>query len=181
MLVKIINNDQESDWFNLTKGQHRAFLKQQPQAVMVHIEELYPDSPDTGQIITLTFAVFTAVARDAMLEENRQNKWAERRCVRNQLDITDPREYRLLTTSPEDELLRAEKREQLFRAWETLTPTQQRRLWLSTQEGLSLQQIADADGVTKNAIDCSIRAAAKKLKKIFLTEPVQNAFFCRIK
>lgn len=42
MLVKIIKNGSESEWFPLTKRRHRALLLDKPDIVLVHIDSLYP-------------------------------------------------------------------------------------------------------------------------------------------
>ena len=38
MLIKIVQNGIESDWFQLTKKAHRELIKKKPEAVIVHIE-----------------------------------------------------------------------------------------------------------------------------------------------
>ncbi len=38
MLIKIVQNGIESDWFQLTKKAHRELIKMKPEAVIVHIE-----------------------------------------------------------------------------------------------------------------------------------------------
>ena len=53
MLIKVVQNGIESDWFQLTKKAHRELIKKKPEAAIVHIEDVYPDSPDTGRVILL--------------------------------------------------------------------------------------------------------------------------------
>ena len=38
MLIKIVQNGIESDWFQLTKKAHRELIQKKPEAVIVHIE-----------------------------------------------------------------------------------------------------------------------------------------------
>ena len=58
MLIKIIKNNIESEWFELTKAHHRALLKDMPDEVLIDIEELYPGSPDKGRLVKLDFMMF---------------------------------------------------------------------------------------------------------------------------
>mgnify|MGYP000011269600 CR=1 FL=1 len=74
MLIKIVQNGIESDWFPLTKKTHRELMQKKPEAAIVHIEDVYPDSPDTGRIIQLDFRLFTVLTREFVLEELRQKK-----------------------------------------------------------------------------------------------------------
>ena len=46
MLIKIVQNGIESDWFQLTKKAHRELIKIKPEAAIIHIEDVYPESPD---------------------------------------------------------------------------------------------------------------------------------------
>lgn len=72
MLIKIAKNGIESEWFQLTKKRHRTLLLEKPDAVFVHIDSLYPKSPESGQIVELSFPCFNLLAREFVLEENRQ-------------------------------------------------------------------------------------------------------------
>ena len=38
MLIKIVQNGIESEWFQLTKKAHRELIKTKPEAAIVHIE-----------------------------------------------------------------------------------------------------------------------------------------------
>ena len=77
MLIKIAKNGIESEWFQLTKKRHRTLLLEKPDAVFVHIDSLYPKSPESGQIVELSFPCFNLLAREFVLEENRQEKQNE--------------------------------------------------------------------------------------------------------
>ena len=56
MLIKIVQNGIESDWFQLTKKAHRELIKIKPEAAIIHIEDVYPESPDAGRVIRLDFS-----------------------------------------------------------------------------------------------------------------------------
>ena len=74
MLIKIIQNGIESDWFQLTKKAHRELLRAKPEAAIVHIEDVYPDSPDAGKLVRLEFRLFTTLTREFTLERLKQEK-----------------------------------------------------------------------------------------------------------
>jgi len=40
MLIKIVQNGIESDWFQLTKKAHRELIKKKPEAAVIHIEDI---------------------------------------------------------------------------------------------------------------------------------------------
>ena len=60
---------------------------------------------------------------------------------------------------------------ELPKAMETLTETQRRRLKMHFYDGMTVREIAEAEGTYKNAIDDSIQSGKKKiaeyLKKVF--------------
>ena len=41
MLIKVVQNGIESDWFQLTKKTHRELIKKKPEAAVIHIEDIY--------------------------------------------------------------------------------------------------------------------------------------------
>ena len=51
MLIKIAKNGIESEWFQLTKKHHRTLLLEKPDVVFVHIDSLYPKSPESGRLL----------------------------------------------------------------------------------------------------------------------------------
>ena len=78
--------------------------------------------------------------------------------------------------SPEDTLIetleqqeREEMRRLLMQGLENcLTPAQRRRLWLHCVEGLTVRQIACLEHTSHQNIVKSIKAAKKKILKVFL-------------
>ena len=91
MLIKIAKNGIESEWFQLTKKRHRTLLLEKPDAVFVHIDSLYPKSPESGQIVELSFPCFNLLAREFVLEENRQEKQNERHQDYRAMEDINPR------------------------------------------------------------------------------------------
>lgn len=110
MLIKIAKNGIESEWFQLTKKRHRTLLLEKPDAVFVHIDSLYPKSPESGQIVELSFPCFNLLAREFVLEENRQEKQNERHQDYRAMEDINPRENGALMTSLEEIYLRQEIR-----------------------------------------------------------------------
>ena len=78
MLIKVVQNGIESDWFQLTKKAHRELIKMKPEAAIIHIEDVYPESPDAGRVIRLDFRLFTVLTREFKLEDLKQEKRDER-------------------------------------------------------------------------------------------------------
>lgn len=171
MLVKIIKNGVESEWFELTKKHHRALLEDKPEAAIVHIEDFYPESPDAGSLVTLEFSVFTALAREFVLMENAQDKKRERHHDKRPLDEIALDENSALFVLPEAEYQEQELRQEIEAARRTLTLTQSRRISLFLDKGLSLQRISDLEGVHITSVEESVKSAIKKIKK-FLELPL---------
>lgn len=166
MLVKIVKNGVESEWFELTKQRHRALLEDAPEAVITLIDNLYTNSPDSGTYVKLDFSIFTLLARDFVLEENRQEKKIERYHDRRSLDDISNREIQSEAMSLEEEFIQRELLANLSRAKRELTPAQRRRVRLHVEKGHSLREIAAAEGVEHTAIRYCIRDALSKMKKI---------------
>jgi DNA-directed RNA polymerase specialized sigma24 family protein len=57
-----------------------------------------------------------------------------------------------------------------------LTPVQRRRLWLYCVEGLTVRQIAQAEGAAHQNVVKSIKAAKKKIKKFLLGQGAKTPF-----
>ena len=165
MLVKIIKNGVESEWFELTKQYHHTLLEEKPDAAMIRIEDFYPDSPDKGTLVWLEFSVFNTLARDFILDENRQAKRAGRHQDKRPLEEIGLRENQKMLASVEDEYFHQEQTDKLTDAKQKLTEVQRRRLELYIEDGLSMRKIAQKEGVHYTAVEDSIRAAFKKIKK----------------
>lgn len=166
MLVKIVKNGVESEWFKLTKAYHRTLLEDAPEAVITLIDNLYTNSPDSGTYVKLDFSLFTLLARDFVLEENRQKKQIERHHDKRSLDDISDREIQSEEEmSLEEEFIQSEQLANLRRAKQYLTPVQRRRVDLHFEEGISMRSIAAAERVQHTAVRYSIRDAIEKMKK----------------
>ena len=85
-------------------------------------------------------------------------------------------EKAIAVPSPEDTMMedqeqqeRRELRRMLMKGLDScLTPTQRRRLWLYCVEGLTVRQIAQAEGAAHQNVVKSIKTAKKKIKKFLL-------------
>ena len=166
MLIKIVYSGRESeDWIALTKKLHRILTNEKPDEVVVHIEDLYPDSPDVGSVIRMDFNCFTAIAREFVLEENRQRKEMARHIDKRSLEEALECENTVDYCTPDYYYLLNERRRVIYNAIQSLTITQRRRYLMQFVDCLSLQEIANIEGVAKNAIDDSIQAAQRKIRK----------------
>ena len=160
MQIKIIRNEIESEWFELTKKHHRALMRNKPDAVIVLIDDFYPDSPNRGELVELDFALFTLLARRFVLEQNRQDKRIERNHDKRPLDEINA----AAETTVEDDYIKRETIKMLHRKKACLTPPQQRRITLHVEEKLSYSKIGKMEGVSYKAVSNSIKAGIKKLK-----------------
>ncbi len=166
MLIKIVYSGQESeDWISLTKKLHRILLDEKPDEVVVHIEDLYPDCPEVGTVIRLDFNCFTAIAREFVLEDNRQRKEMARHIDKRSLEEVLKCEDIVDYCTPDYYYLLNERRRVICNAIRSLTATQRRRYLMHFEDDLSLQEIANIEGVAKSTIDDSIQAAQRKIKK----------------
>jgi len=176
MLVNIIKNGVESEWHEFTKQQHRTLLQDNPEAVIVHIEDFYPGSPDVGQLVRLELVIFTVLAREFVLIENCQEKRAERHDDQQSIDNIDINKNHALFISVEEEYLRRERRQDLNQVLGQLTPAQRRRLTLSIEYGLSYRKIAWFEGVDYSSVKESIQAAKGKIKRLLGYTPSKDGF-----
>ncbi len=166
MNIKIIRNGKESDWIKMTRKLHHALLENEPDAVLVSIDDLYPNSPDHGNVVRLDFKQFTELVRSFTLEEGAQQKRIKRHHDIRPLEELSTDELYDLRASLDDEIIYREQIALLGKAMRELTPTQRRRLLLYI-DGLPLREIAALEGAHFTSIEDSIRTAIKKMKNIF--------------
>ena len=160
MQIKIIKDGIESEWFELTKKHHRALTSNKPDAVVILIDDFYPESPNCGELVELDFALFTLLARKFVLEQNRQDKRIERNHDKRPLDeIVISSE-----TTVEDDYIKRETIKMLHQKKACLTPPQRRRIILHVEEKLSYSKIGKMEGVSYKAISNSVKAGLKRLK-----------------
>ena len=162
MLIKVVQNGIESDWFQLTKKAHRELIKMKPEAAIIHIEDVYPESPDAGRVIRLDFRLFTVLTREFTLEDLKQEKRDERHVEKLRLEARPA----LASKTLDEQYISEEQMERLSAAvaQAKLTPTQRRR-FLLLESGLTIHDIAKAENCGYNAALESIQWAKKKIKK----------------
>ena len=166
MLIKIVQNGMESEWFPLTKKTHRELMQKKPEAAIVHIEDVYPDSPDAGRVIRLDFRLFTVLTREFVLEELRQKKQDERHVAKLGLDARPANDPALASQSMDEQYIRQEIKELLASApiLAGLTPMQFRRFQLFV-EGKTFREIAQLEHCEFSAVRKSVKQAKEKIKK----------------
>ena len=182
MLIKVVQNGIESDWFQLTKKAHRELIQKKPEAAIVHIEDVYPESPDTGRVIRLDFRLFTVLTREFVLEDLKQEKRDERHIEKLRLEARPANAPELASKTLDEQYIRQEIKELLESAPARagLTPTQLRRFQLFVEDGKSFREIAEIEHCKYSTVRDSVDAAKKKIKN-FSKVTAQNANFCRIK
>ena len=178
MLIKIVQNGMESEWFPLTKKTHRELMQKKPEAAIVHIEDVYPDSPDAGRVIRLDFRLFTVLTREFVLEELRQKKQDERHVAKLGLDARPANDPALASQSMDEQYIRQEIKELLASApiLAGLTPTQLRRFQMFVEDGKSFREIAEAERCEYSTIKDSVDASKKKIKKFFKSDRSKREF-----
>lgn len=97
-------------------------------------------------------------------QQRNQTRWDERH--RAEDAYNDSIIYEVLANlSTEETVLSRERINEMRAAIEMLPTTQRRRLWLHYFEEMTLTQIANAEGVSKQSIQESITGAIKNLQK----------------
>lgn len=145
-----------------------ALNKIDPEAI------IYTDS--WGTLVQLTLEDFASPEEFQRWKEWSDNDYhktdnADTLFSKRALSLHSLSERAVISQSPEDVLVEAqelrERRElyrSLMKALETcLTATQRRRLWLHCVNGLTVRQIAEAEGVQHPSIVECLTAARKKL------------------
>lgn len=165
MLIKIVQNGIESDWFQLTKKAHRELIKKKPEAAIVHIEDVYPESPDSGRVIRLDFRLFTVLTREFKLEDLKQEKRDERHVEKLRLEARPANATELASKTLDDQYIRQEIKELLESApiLAGLTPTQLRRFQLVVEGGKSFREIAQLEHCEYSAVRKSVNQAKEKI------------------
>ena len=165
MLIKIVQNGIESDWFQLTKKAHRELIKMKPEAAIIHIEDVYPESPDAGRVIRLDFRLFTVLTREFKLEDLKQEKRDERHIEKLRLDARPAIAPVLASKTLDEQYISEEQMERLSAAvaQAKLPPTQRRR-FLLLETGLTIHAFVLAEHCGHNAALEAIQRAKKKIK-----------------
>ena len=169
MLIKVVQNGIESDWFQLTKKTHRELIKIKPEAAIVHIEDVYPESPDAGRVIRLDFRLFTVLTREFKLEDLKQEKRDERHVEKLRLEARPANAPELASKTLDEQYIRQEIKD-------LLTPTQLRRFQLFVESGKSFREIAEIEHCKYSTVKDSVDAAKKKIKKFFKNDRSKRDF-----
>ena len=137
--------------------------------VCIDLHDYYPYLP------AASYCLVTQEVAD-FLNENRKQEHAYLERVRVHrayypLEVCDlfPDEMKNSSNSLEQNLELKQQRETLLPALQNLSRTQRRRVLLYFEQGLSVAQIAEAEGVGWPRVQKSIQESLKKLKK-FLEE-----------
>ncbi len=178
MLIKIVQNGIESDWFQLTKKAHRELIKKKPEAAVIHIEDIYPESPDAGRVIRLDFRLFTVLTREFKLEDLKQEKRDERHVEKLRLEARPANAPELASKTLDEQYIRQEIKDLLESApaLAGLTPTQLRRFQLFVEDGKSFREIAEIEHCKYSTVKDSVDAAKKKIKKFFKSDRSKRDF-----
>ena len=178
MLIKIVQNGIESDWFQLTKKAHRELIKKKPEAAVIHIEDIHPESPDAGRVIQLDFRLFTVLTREFKLEDLKQEKRDERHVEKLRLEARPANAPELASTTLDEQYIRQEINELLESApaLAGLTPTQLRRFQLFVESGKSFREIAEIEHCKYSTVKDSVDAAKKKIKNFFKSDRSKREF-----
>ena len=165
MLIKVVQNGIESDWFQLTKKAHRELIKKKPEAAVIHIEDIYPESPDAGRVIQLDFRLFTVLTREFKLEDLKQEKRDERHIEKLRLEARPANAPELASKTLDEQYIRQEIKELLEAApaCAGLTPTQLRRFQLFVEGGKSFREIAQLEQCEYSAARKSVTQAKEKI------------------
>lgn len=134
----------------------------------INLRELYPDYYQTDIFIDIPEDILAVIA-----EESRAEAAAKRQTYRYRaqysLDIGDGIEEATLhqLPNPETILENYQQREALYAAIMSLPEKQAKRIYAKYFLGLTINEIAQIEGVSKSRISESIRTGLKKLKKFF--------------
>ena len=132
MLIKIVQNGIESEWFQLTKKAHRELIKTKPEAAIVHIEDVYPESPDAGRVIRLDFRLFTVLTREFKLEDLKQEKRDERHVEKLRLEARPANAPELASKTLDEQYIRQEIKD-LLKSLEKTMPGVRERIFGAMQ------------------------------------------------
>lgn len=135
----------------------------------INLRELYPDYYQTDIFIDIPEEVLAVIAEETRAEaaEKRQ-KYRYR--AQYSLDIGDGIEEATLhqLPNPETILENYQQHEELYAAIMSLPEKQAKRIYARFFLGLTINEIAKIEGVSKSRVSESIRTGLEKLKIFFL-------------
>jgi len=164
--IKIVKNGVESAWFEVDTEEIIEIIKDNPDSIFAYAQDLYPETPDCGEVMEMTTEIFEVVVRESYLLNERQKKQDQRHLDLRSLEELRDNDPALVCPSPEDEYFRMLRYQELWKAMDTLTHAQRNRLLLNALDELSLREISEIDGAHFTTIGESIRSSKKKIRKI---------------
>ena len=135
----------------------------------INLRELYPDYYQTDIFIDIPEEVLAVIA-----EETRAEAAAKRQTYRHRaqysLDVGDGIEEATLRQLPNPETILEtyQQHEELYAAIMSLPEKQAKRIYARFFLGLTINEIAKIEGVSKSRVSESIRTGLEKLKIFFL-------------
>lgn len=133
----------------------------------INLREYYPELYNEDSVISVSDEI-AEMMRRSILEEKAYQRRLYRYQAYYSLDyaLTAENERDLLDDEvPEDMQEQKERRQKLQKAFRTLTPSQQRRIYKRYFLCMSCAEIARSEGYTISAVCNSIHRSLKKLKK----------------
>ena len=133
----------------------------------INLREYYPELYNEDSVISVSDEI-EEMMRRSILEEKAYQSRLYRYQAYYSLDyaLTAENERALLNAAaPEDLQEQKERRRKLQKAFRTLTPSQQRRIYKRYFLCMSCAEIARSEGYTISAVCNSIHRSLKKLKK----------------
>lgn len=175
VVIKIVRRGLTSDWEKHTKRKHRALMKKPPDAVIIRLQDFYPDTYDAGEY-QIPFPVFNALARDFVLLENRLDKRESRHgagLLVEDLEEMDGFDC-LLGGNVADEYEVLEIQQEIRAAVGKLSASRFRRVYQYYYWQLTHAEIAGIEGITQPAVCQTLKVARKKIKRILK----KSLYFC---
>lgn len=134
----------------------------------INLRELYPDYYQTDIFIDIPEEVLAVITEETRAEASAKRKTYRYR-AQYSLDVGDGIEGATLwqLPSPETIMENYQQHEELYAAIMSLPEKQAKRIYARFFLGLTINEIAKIEGVSKSRISESIRTGLEKLKKLF--------------
>lgn len=140
---------------------NRADAEDLAQEAFIRLHRTLPDFRGEAGLATWFYRTVSRLAIDFLRRERLRRKFF---WFRRHEDEEDPRELVASTSpSPAQQLLAAEKMQQLQRALQQLSPRQRTVFVLRNDEGLPLKEIAEMLGLEEGTVKIHLHRAVKKL------------------
>ena len=135
----------------------------------INLQEFYPDYYQTDIYIDIPEEVLAVIAEETRAEASAKRKKYRYR-AQYSLDVGDGIEEATLhqLPNPETILETYQQHEELYAAIMSLPEKQAKRIYARFFLGLTINEIAKIEGVSKSRVSESIRTGLEKLKIFFL-------------